>query len=164
MSVPFERCIAVTDDPSVLFRLVHVAMWNVQHWPRRAWRRCLTRPSSPSWPPRERRGLWKGDWGLAALTAVWLRDYIYSEIIQQSTTNQTWTENKRLAEKCTDSSWDEREDWKDKTRATLELFDGHNSFLLSSTGVRVAVYYQRSTKPKSVSSFKRLLPQKYILL
>lgn len=87
MSVPFERCVAVTDDPSVLFRLVHVAMWNVQHWPRRAWRRCLTRPSSPSWPPRERRGLWKGDWGLAALTAVWLRD----TYTQRSFSNQPQT-------------------------------------------------------------------------
>lgn len=44
------------------------------------------------------------------------------------------------------------------------LLKGHNPLLLSNTGVDDAVYYQRSTKPKSVSSSKILLPQKYLLL
>lgn len=54
-------------------RLVRVATWNVQRWPRRALRPCSTRPLLPFSPPR-RRGRWRGGSARAASTAAWSRD------------------------------------------------------------------------------------------
>lgn len=140
------------------FRSARVATLNVQHWPKRAWRRCSMRPSSPSWLLRRRKELWREDWDLAASTAVWSRDAWTTKITQQPTVNQTWTVDKRKMHK--------REDWKGQNKSHLMLQCSWKTVNLSLSlsgcpwRVEDAVYYQRSTKSKSVSSSKRLSASK----
>lgn len=105
--------------------------------------------------PKKKKGALKRRLGPRCINCCLITWYINPEIIQQATINQTWTEGKRQTkERCTR----ERTEKNKKRELSLSCRALEKAITLSCcpTQVEDAVYYQRSTKPKSVSSSKRL--------